>query len=693
MIRSHSCVFAFAALASLLAACVGGSTGPLPGTKSAGDVQAAGTRADRRRQEQVQPEVGRPPVRHRVGRDRHVELRVARRERRRLRQVRGVRPADRRRLLLGLGARVVRLVQAGRVDERLGRVARHQQRRATSTPSCPLGAASLGGRVEGGEKFHMEYFVSGTRSATRESVHRGDIATRRRPARTRRTSSTPTTSARSRSARSRSIKGSVERQRVGLRRRGRSLVVSRRPRRRAASSAAAAATRRRTSATCRVPIRLTLREISDGDSAETAEAQAPETPEAKNLAGKLLARTDREHKAAEHADAARLEGQLARRRAGASRSSTSTTSSTRAPRGSRRTRARTYAMTRGQCLMLSGQCSAGKVMYRKALEKSAGANMGPEQLDKAADGFASMNCQGGSMAPRDQLLKALFDLQQGAYMQKKTTAACDAAYQTAKRLVPDGEAERRRRHAGEAGGRRAPHDARPACFAKAGDCDSAWSAWKEAWKLDPNLSPQSREPQRRRASPRLRGGRVEVQGQVGHAAHGVRCAWWGPRRDDRAARQSQGCSSWPASRALRPRRARPPPQVAPPAPDPPTPPPCVSAIAEHQRSVIGAPRRRARKDERAGRRGLPRRARRVRPRRVGPEPGTSPASAMATSRAMCMMLAGDCTHGKDLYRAALASNAGATLGPEMLDKSVDAMAGHVLPGTLRSSRVTRCSRR
>ena len=33
----------------------------------------------------------------------------------------------------------------------------------------------------------------------------------------------------------------------------------------------------------------------------------------------------------------------------------------------------------------------------------------------------------------------------------------------------------------------------PSCFAKAGDCDAAWSAWKEAWKLDPNLSaPQSR---------------------------------------------------------------------------------------------------------------------------------------------------------------------------------------------------------
>ena len=148
-------------------------------------------------------------------------------------------------------------------------------------------------------------------------------------------------------------------------------------------------------------------------------------------------------------------------------------------------------MTRGQCMMLAGQCNAGKAMYRHALEKSAGANIGPEQLDRAADGFASMNCQGGSMAPRDQLLKALFDLQQGAYMQKKTTAACDAAYQTAKKLVPtvkpNDDDDNQVKQAGAA-----LRTSAPACFAKAGDCDSAWSAWKEAWKLDPNLSPQSR---------------------------------------------------------------------------------------------------------------------------------------------------------------------------------------------------------
>ena len=40
----------------------------------------------------------------------------------------------------------------------------------------PLSSATLGGRIAGGEKFHMEYYVSGTRNATRDAVYRADIA-------------------------------------------------------------------------------------------------------------------------------------------------------------------------------------------------------------------------------------------------------------------------------------------------------------------------------------------------------------------------------------------------------------------------------------------------------------------------------------------------------------------------------------
>ncbi len=40
----------------------------------------------------------------------------------------------------------------------------------------PLGVGELGGRVAGGEKFRMEYFVAGTRNATRPGIYRGDLA-------------------------------------------------------------------------------------------------------------------------------------------------------------------------------------------------------------------------------------------------------------------------------------------------------------------------------------------------------------------------------------------------------------------------------------------------------------------------------------------------------------------------------------
>jgi hypothetical protein len=40
----------------------------------------------------------------------------------------------------------------------------------------PLGAATLGGRVSAGEKFRMEYFVSGVRTSTRSGVYRGELA-------------------------------------------------------------------------------------------------------------------------------------------------------------------------------------------------------------------------------------------------------------------------------------------------------------------------------------------------------------------------------------------------------------------------------------------------------------------------------------------------------------------------------------
>jgi len=486
MSRSASAIFAVSALASVLAACAGGS-GPVPGTKSASDVQTAGLSQTAVGKNKCDPKsANRPFVIEWDATD------MSSFESRASNDV----------VFVKYEGCDLQIVDGCSSDSVRGSFGSYKPVDWTSGSvesldinndgdlyaKLPLGAATLGGRVEGGEKFHMEYFVSGTRSATRESVHRTDIA---------KVAACKTAThfvyaynlgAFALGSQS-SIKGSIDSTVWGFGG-GASRSSSSKAEKAGGVLASCRGETAKDTATCRVPIRLTLREITDGDSAEVAEAQAPETPEAKNLAGKLLARTDREHKAAEHAEAARAKANSRDGRGCIAELDEHDKLDPR-PEGMSTTMGSAYSSTRGQCLMLAGQCAAGKVMFRRSLEKKAGANMGPEQLDKAADAYASMNCQGGSMSPRDTLLKALFDLQQGAYMQKKTTAACDAAYQTAKKLVPtvkpNDDDDTQVKMAGAS-----LRTTAPACFAKAGDCDSAWSSWKEAWKLDPNLSPQSR---------------------------------------------------------------------------------------------------------------------------------------------------------------------------------------------------------
>jgi hypothetical protein len=350
----------------------------------------------------------------------------------------------------------------------------------------PLGSATLGARVEGGEKFHMEYFVSGTRTATRESVHRPDLASV--PACKDATHFVYAYNLGAFALGSQSsIKGTVNGTVWGYGG-GADRSSSSKAEKAGGVLASCRGDSAKDVATCRVPIRLTLRAIADGQSDDTAEAQAPETPEAKNLAGKLAARTEKEHKAQEHADSAR-EKMNAKDGPGCLAELDQHDKLDPRPEGLSSNVSSYYSMVRAQCMMLSGKCNAGKVMLRKQQEKASGATMGPEQIDKYVDAIASMNCQGGSMSPRDQMLKALFELTQGAYMTKKTVAQCQQAYDTVKRLLPtvkpNDDDDMQVKQAGFAIGANGPQ-----CFAKAGDCATAYTAYKESLKLRPNMTPE-----------------------------------------------------------------------------------------------------------------------------------------------------------------------------------------------------------
>ena len=164
-----------AALVALASACNSGSSGPIPGAKSASDVQSAGMAQSFAGKNKCNPRsVDRPFVIEWDATD------MSSFESRAANDV----------IFVKYEGCDLKIVDACVHDSERGSFGSYRPVEWTSGSvesldvnnegdlyaKLPLGAATLGGRVEGGEKFHMEYFVSGTRSATRESVHRGDLA-------------------------------------------------------------------------------------------------------------------------------------------------------------------------------------------------------------------------------------------------------------------------------------------------------------------------------------------------------------------------------------------------------------------------------------------------------------------------------------------------------------------------------------
>jgi hypothetical protein len=144
------------------------------------------------------------------------------------------------------------------------------------------------------------------------------------------------------------------------------------------------------------------------------------------------------------------------------------------------------AMSRAMCMMLAGDCTHGKDLYRGALATNAGATLGPEMLEKSIDGVVGLYCQGPGLEPRDAMLKALMDLTQGAYMSTSTPAACQAAVDTVKRLAlvvkPRSADDTQIAQASAV-----VRSAGPECMARAGDCRAAWRVFHDAWRGEPGM--------------------------------------------------------------------------------------------------------------------------------------------------------------------------------------------------------------
>lgn len=134
------------------------------------------------------------------------------------------------------------------------------------------------------------------------------------------------------------------------------------------------------------------------------------------------------------------------------------------------------AVSRGQCEMLVGRCQQGKQRVARWYQEET--NMHPERAMAVAESLASMRCREGDSSDRDRLLRAFFDLSDGAYMNKKTSAECLAAVAVARALVPKVRPQGPE-DTSISGGAQALFHTASACLGRAGDCKAALAVFRE----------------------------------------------------------------------------------------------------------------------------------------------------------------------------------------------------------------------
>jgi hypothetical protein len=139
------------------------------------------------------------------------------------------------------------------------------------------------------------------------------------------------------------------------------------------------------------------------------------------------------------------------------------------------------AVSRGQCEMLIGRCQDGKErVARWYVEETA---MHPERAAITAESLASMRCREGDSSDRDRLLRALFDLSDGAYMNKKKPEGCRESLKIAQELGPKVQ-PRDAMDTQVSGGMQALFHTGAQCFASAGDCKTSWTTYRDLFPKD-----------------------------------------------------------------------------------------------------------------------------------------------------------------------------------------------------------------
>lgn len=339
----------------------------------------------------------------------------------------------------------------------------------------PLGVASLEGRVAAGEQFRMEYFVAGTRTATRAAVKRKDLAKYAACA-----GATHFVYGYNLGAfalgSAKDIAGGAGGG-TGLLFVGGKARSSQKAEKRGGLLDSCRGESAREVATCKTPIRLSLRAIAEDDGPAPVADVSPAAG-TKAEGGTANRRLDTIERAGEYFQSANRKMQS---RDGAGCLADLDAHDRLNPKMSSAEPKSLYANIRATCLMLAGQCTAGRILDRKAMAAMS-PNTSAEQLDAMADGHYATYCaaHGGAQKPRDRVLSYANTLER-SMSQDVPAAQCREAIEGLRKLRPDfaNDPEFARTFSSVL-----PH-AGPGCLAKAGDCQGAWSTFRVERKGTP----------------------------------------------------------------------------------------------------------------------------------------------------------------------------------------------------------------
>jgi hypothetical protein len=339
----------------------------------------------------------------------------------------------------------------------------------------PLGSASLGGRVAGGEKFSMEYYVAGTRNATRDAVYREDIA------------ANPGCEGATHFVygynlgafalgTTKNFSAEVGVSAFGFGTGGKTSSDSQADKKGGDLSVCKSDSATEV-AGCKAPIRLTLRPIREGANPDKEAMKAQDTDASLNAAGQVNAKIENNEKASAYMQAA---SQKFNSRDGKGCLAELDNFDKAMPKQKSTDPKTGFALTRANCLMLAGKCDPGKQLMRKAYEQLT--QMTPAQIDSAVSGTAQQNCQGG-LTPREELIKANNELGMfSGYGDKPTPPKCNELHDKIKKLLPkvpikdDEDYERKNIDSGLT-------VTYLRCLARAGDCKTTYKLYVQTtWK-------------------------------------------------------------------------------------------------------------------------------------------------------------------------------------------------------------------